>query len=294
MFPSFHPPIYLSRHRKHCFRTQILSHLISLLLLSRLCFLTCLCQRSDSYPVFLSCFFFYLYPNRSVALICSPLLLPFTFSPFFGYGCRLQQASCTDRLSRGLLQNTAQKQKCKQVERAFVELHSFPCHHTPTLNIPLSSACVVCCGGFCGGQNFPEAPYCARTFLLTISRALQYASHCFFGVFGILWADGGLLWIHVTLFLAPSLHRASEFTLTHTYTLLFRLLFAGGQVSPIWPHTVECHKTFTIFIIYRLTQYKYPTKSPTERVSTVETRDPFFIIIIIFVTQDILRSPCAL
>lgn len=136
--------------------------------------------------VFLSCFFFYLYPNRSVALICFPLLLPFTFSSFFGYGCRLQQASCTDRLSRGLLQNTAQKQKCKQVERAFVELHSFPCHHTPTLNIPLSSACVVCCGGFCGGQNFPEAPYCARTSLLTISRALQYASHCFFGVFGIL------------------------------------------------------------------------------------------------------------
>lgn len=164
------------------------------------------------------------------------------------------------------------------MEHAFIELHSFPCNHTLTLNIPLSSACVVCCEGFCGGQNFPEAPYCACAPLLTISRALQYASHRF-SVLGILWADGGLLWIHVTLFLAPSIHRASKFTLTHTYTLLFRLLFAGGQVSPIWPQAVQHYKTFTIFVIYRLTQYKYPTTSPTGSVSTVETLIPFIIII---------------
>lgn len=74
------------------------------------------------------------------------LLLSFTFSPFLGHGCKLQWASCTDRLSRDLLENTAQEQKCKQVEHFFVEVHSFPCHHTLTLNIFLSSTCVVVVG----------------------------------------------------------------------------------------------------------------------------------------------------
>lgn len=226
-FPSFHPPICLSRHQN-----IVLGHRYDLLL-SCLCFLTCLRQRSDSYtylfPSLVSFSFFCVYPNRSVALLFFPLLLPFTLSTFSGYGFRLQQASCTDRLSRGLLENTVQEQKCKQVERSFVELHSFPCHHTLTLNIPLSSACVVCCGGFCGpklpkstllcmrspANNQPSSPRC-RSLLQWESSERMGSSldpcHFAFGA-----QNSPDLQIH---------------TNTQRQTL-FRMLFAGGQVSPI-------------------------------------------------------------
>lgn len=157
---------------------------------------------------------FLVYANRSLALIFFPLLLPFTLSPFSGHGFRLQQASCTDRHSRGLLENTVQEQKCKQVERSFVALYSFPCHNTLTLNIPLSSSCMVCCGGFCGAKLPKSTLLCIRS-LLTISRARRDASHPF-SVLGKLQADGGLLWIYDILFLAPSIHGASKFTLAYT------------------------------------------------------------------------------
>lgn len=256
-FPFFHPLTCLSRHHKHCFRSQILSHLSPSPCLP---WFSCL-SVSEIRLILLfslfSCFFFSMFTLTDHWLLFSFHCSCHSPSPLFQDMEDIQQASCTDRLSRGLLENTAQEQKCKQVELSFVEFHSFPCHNTLTLNIPLSS--MVCCGVFCG-PNFPKAPYCACSPLLTISQDLQNASHPF-SVLGILQADGVLLWIYVTLFLAPSIHKASKFTLTHSFQTAF--CWWPSLTNMTSHSTSKLHKTLSILIIYRLTQYKHPTACPT-------------------------------
>lgn len=111
------------------------------------------------------------------------LLVSFTFSPFLGHGCKLQWASCTDRLSRDLLENTAQEQKCKQVEHFFVEFQFPVPPHTHTQHSSILHLC-GCCRDFVG-QNFLKAPYCACAPPLTISQASRDARHPY-SVLGIL------------------------------------------------------------------------------------------------------------
>lgn len=220
-------------------------YLISLLLLSCLSFLAVFVFGRDLTHTLICFPLFFL--SLPVALIFFLLLLLFTLSPYLGHGCMLQWTSCMDRLSRGLLENTAKEQKCKQVEHSFIELHSFPCHHILTLNIPLSSACMVCCGFFVG-QNFPKAPYCACASLLTINQAFRDAFHPI-NVVGILWADESLLWIHVTLFFGSQHSQGPTNSHYHTNTLISDCLFTSGLVSLIWPHTVHPSSTFTILIV---------------------------------------------
>lgn len=200
------------------------------------------------------------------------MLLPFTLSPFLGHGFRLQQASCSDRLSRGLLENTVREQKCKQVERSFVELHSFPCHHTLTLNIPLSSACVVCCGGFCGlklpkstllcmcspSNNQPSSPRCRSLLQCFGNRPSGWGSSldpCHF-VFG-------------------SQHSGHLQIPTNTYTLFSECFLLVANMTS--HSTSKLHKTITVLTIYRLkTQYKYPIACSTGSFPTIQYSIHYF------------------
>lgn len=155
-FPFFHPLTCLSRHHKHCFRSQILSHLSPSPCLPWFSCLSVSEIRLIHLFALFSCFFFSMFTLTDHWLLFSFQCSCHSPSPLFqdmalGYSRPAAPTGFQEAFWR-----TAQEQKCKQVERSFVEFHSFPCHNTLTLNIPLSS--MVCCGVFLWAKTSQKHP----------------------------------------------------------------------------------------------------------------------------------------